>query len=494
MKNTTKKLLALLLAGMMLLPLAACGETTEDPSKDTVGVNGTTAESEAGETELPPAIAKKDYKDTEFIALYCADTFRPGYYFVEEDERTPGNDLEDKIFERTLAVEEYLGVDVIAENGGNYLEYGPKLTTSITAGDDTYQLVLTHPYLGVAGFITGNHIRSFNDFESLALDREYWNLSLMEELAINGEMYVGYNDFCLAQCYVIGFNKTMVKEYANTVGNLYEQVENRQWTMERFIEYTSLVSKDNGDGNWDEQDTYGFAGMAWVPLISFQHACDIPIVRTDADGELYISPMADNGERIVALDQMLFDFVASNSTYTWVPAGFSGTTTELHLDSNRVMFETMNNFNLITTKESEVKVGVLPYPKWDEKQENYKTLSWNGVMGIPTSVKDLTMAGDVIEMLAYYSDPVTTAFYETLLGAKVADAPEDVQMLDIIWSSQTSDIGLTFSGVSDKMDSILYAIPHHTTAGRPAYATYVSNKQIRSVEKDLARLYSKEAE
>ena len=36
------------------------------------------------------------------------------------------------------------------------------------------------------------------------------------------------------------------------------------------------------------------------------------------------------------------------------------------------------------------------------------------------------MVGDVIEMLAWYSEPVNTAFYETLLGSKVADAPEDV--------------------------------------------------------------------
>ncbi len=492
MKSVTKRILALLLAAMMLLPLAACGET-EEPGDTTpeTGAGVTTPDSEGEETKAPPTVEKANY-DKEFVVLYCADIFREGYYLIEEEDRTPGNDLENKVFERALAVEEYLGVDIIGESGGNYQEYGPKVGTAISSGDDSYQLILTHVYQNVANFITSNQIRPFNDFESINLDAYYWNSNLMEGLAINDQMYYGYGDFCLSNCYVIGFNKNMVNEYKNTVGDLYQQVLDKKWTLDKLIQYTSLVSKDNGDGKWDDQDTYGFTGLAWVPLISFQTACDIPIVKTDAEGELYISPLVDNADKIVDLDQKIFDFVNADYSYMWAPAaGFTGPLTPLTIDSGRVMFQMLNNFDLVTTKETDVKVGVLPYPKWDEKQEEYKTLNWNGLMGIPTTVKDLKMVGDVIEMLGYYSDDVTTAFYETLLGAKVADAPQDVQMLDIIWASQVSDIGLAFSGVSTQMDAILYAIPHHTTASKPAYATYLKTL-IRPAERAFKKLYEKD--
>ncbi len=478
------KLIALLLALCMLaLPMFACAENGEDPIE--TEAKGTTAESE-GETERQPTVAKTDY-DKEFTAVYCADIFREGYYFIEEEKRRPGNDLDSKVYERMIAVEEYLGVKIIAENGGNYQEYTSQLKNTVTSNDDTYQLVLTHVYQDVSNLITGKYLHDFQDFDSINMEADYWNSTLMEELAVNDKMFCGYNDFCLSNCYIIGFNKQMVKDQAGAVGDLYAQVRNKEWTLEKMIQYSSLVSADNGDGKWDEQDTYGFAIFAWVPLISFQISSNIKIVEKDADGELYLSPMVDNPEKIVKLDEMLYDFVNAPSTYAYSPIeGKPG----LDLKSNRVMFQTMNNFDLVTSNDSDVKIGVLPYPLWDSKQEDYQTMSWNGVMGIPSSVRtdNMKMTGDVIEMLAFYSEPVTVAFYETLLGAKVADAPEDVEMLRIIWATQVSDIGLVYSGASTAFDGILYAIPHHISAGRPAYATYFEQNK-RSASNALRKMF-----
>ena len=488
MKSVTIKILALLLAVLLTLPLmVACGDTNE-PTETTGGavIEGT--------DEKAPAVAKNNY-DTEFTVLYCADIFQKGYFFVEEDERQPGNDMDDKVYERALAVEEYLGVDIIAENGGGYREYTGPLKTAISSGDDTYQMIMTHAYFEVSNLITSNYFRDFQEFDSLQLTEDYWKLQVMEDLAINDTMYCGYNDFCLANCFVIGFNKAMVEEYSNTIGDLYQQVRDKEWTIEKLIEYSSLVSRDNGDGKWDELDTYGFAGYAWVPMVSFQHAADIPIIKADADGDLYLSPMQDNRDKITKLDEMLYDFYHAESTYAWAPPDLGdmsawSTRVNLELDSNRVMFATVNNYQLVTTKEDVVKVGVLPYPKWDKQQAEYKTLSWNGVLGIPTTVKDDEMVGDVIEMLAWYSEPVCTAFYETLLGSKVADAPEDVEMLNIVWAGQVSDAGLVYSSCTDKLDGILYALAHHTSINnKPAYATlFEENRQ--SVERQLNRLFN----
>lgn len=71
MKSVTIKIMALLLAALLVLPmLAACGDTQEGTEDTTVG--GSVTE---GETEKQPAVAKKDYDDAEFVALYCSDTF-----------------------------------------------------------------------------------------------------------------------------------------------------------------------------------------------------------------------------------------------------------------------------------------------------------------------------------------------------------------------------------------------------------------------------------
>ena len=74
MKSVTIKILALLLAALMVLPmLAACGENVEEPGEQaTQGEVATEAT-----TEKKPALEKQNYNE-EFTVIYCADTFNEG--------------------------------------------------------------------------------------------------------------------------------------------------------------------------------------------------------------------------------------------------------------------------------------------------------------------------------------------------------------------------------------------------------------------------------
>ena len=58
-----KRILAILLAALMLLPLAACGTTTETPSITTDGGTGTDTEAA---TEFFPNVEKQDYEGETF--------------------------------------------------------------------------------------------------------------------------------------------------------------------------------------------------------------------------------------------------------------------------------------------------------------------------------------------------------------------------------------------------------------------------------------------
>lgn len=486
MKSVFLKAASLLLALLMILPLFACsngedGTNTDAPTGE--------ANSEAGTESFFPDIQENNYGE-EFTAISCTDTFRNGYFFIDKDMIQSGNDLEEKIYEREEKVENYLGVDIIYVEGGNYLEYGPKVKSVVQAGDNSYQLVMTHPYMEVANFISGNMLLDFNELDTLNLDQAYWNHDMMTELAVNDKMYCGYNDFCLSLCYMIGFNKGIVEKYQPTMGNLYEYVRNKEWTLDKLIELSSLVSEDsNGDGKYDKDDTYGFAGLAWVPMISFMTASDIKLVDRDENDELYIAAMEDNADRMTTLTEKLLDFYKSNCTSMW-PHNDTGDHV-IHLDSNRLLFEMLANYDLIHYKEESVKVGALPYPLYDSQQESYKTLNWNGVLCVPNTNDGAGQwVSDTIEMIAFYTEPVRYSFYETLLGAKVADAPDDVEMLDIVWKSQVSDLGLVFSSTSGNMDQLLYAIPSVVTAGNANVAAkFKSNAKVAG--KSLSKMFEK---
>ena len=84
--KTMKRLLALLLAMTMLLPLAACGTNTEDP---TVSDGQTTDTVTEAETDFFPDIAQTDYKGETFqmIGFNVPGT----WYYAEEMSNEQGS-------------------------------------------------------------------------------------------------------------------------------------------------------------------------------------------------------------------------------------------------------------------------------------------------------------------------------------------------------------------------------------------------------------------
>lgn len=482
MRSITVKLLSLLLAACMILPLAACAKN-EDNGKET---DNNAVESSTDEAF--PSVSRTDYGKT-FTATFCGDMFHEGYYFNKEAGRDEGNDLDDRIFERVERIRDYLGVEIVVENGGAYTEYSNKFKNAINAGDDAYQLIMTHVYMDVANLITGNFLLDMNELESCDFSADYWNRELMDQLAINDKYYCGYNDFCLSNCYVIAFNKDLAAKYEG-IDDVYSLVRNNQWTLDKLMSISSLVSSDyNGDGKMDANDTYGFAGLAWVPMISFVTASDIPLIAREPDTDrLYVSPPVDNLEKFTSLSEKMLEFYKSSYSFMWQHTATAEQ--QIHLPSGRLLFEMLNNFGLIRYKEEDIRVGVLPYPLFDTRQSSYRTLNWNGVLGVASTAAthDTQMVSDVMEMLAYFSAPVRRAFYETLLGARIAEAPEDVEMLNIIWSSQVSDLGLVFANVCSNMDHLLYMLPNMVTSGNLNISSQFKSN-VRSAEKSLERMF-----
>ena len=99
------------------------------------------------------------------------------------------------------------------------------------------------------------------------------------------------------------------------------------------------------------------------------------------------------------------------------------------------------------------------------------------------------MVGEVLELLGYYTSSVKTAYYELQLGAKVSEAQEDADMLDIIWDSLVSDIGLVCCNCSGSMDSLVYMLPKMCENGSKNFSSYLrANK--KSAQKALDKVFN----
>ena len=71
--------------------------------------------------------------------------------------------------------------------------------------------------------------------------------------------------------------------------NLYETVENGEWTLDVLTAYSKRVSSDaDGNGKYDENDHYGLIGTSTMGYNMF-YASDLKFVDCDADGEPYLA-------------------------------------------------------------------------------------------------------------------------------------------------------------------------------------------------------------
>lgn len=127
---------------------------------------------------------------------------------------------------------------------------------------------------------------------------------------------------------------------------------------------------------------------------------------------------------------------------------------------------------------------------WDEAQKDvgYRSLQWGGYLCIPNYLENETKTGETLEVLAFYSDEVQTAFYEKLLGKQVADVPDDSQMLSIVWDSVCTDFGQTFSG---ECPGLLYMLPYVTYEGSGFELASYAQQNIGPANKSLSKFMKK---
>ena len=462
MKLSLKRLLALLLVAVMALSAVACATGTETGETNATGDTNAVTE---GETAYKPDIAVKDY-DCDFNFVASGSSIPKDVIAIDDLEDIKAGDLETAVYERGLKLKDHLGVTLVYQDAGDWIAYAANVSKTVQAGNDDYQMVLTHVYQGVTDLITSNALYDIGELDSVNLEAPYWASDLMEEVKVNDKYLIGYNDFCLSAVKIVVFNKDLMSQYNLT--EPYDNVRNMTWTLDKLIEMASTVSADNGDGKWDEKDTYGISGWGWVPLISFVTSSDMKIVDHNDVGDFVIA-YENNSEKMINLIDKIMAMYDADYSYFWKSTGG----VELKFADGNSLFQLMDSTALTDFRNEDIRFGILPYPTWDESQTEYKSLNWNGIFGVPGSIKNPEMVGDVLELMGYYSADVKVAYYEKLLGSKLAEAPDDAEMLDIIWNSQVSDVGLIACNSSGSMDAIVYMIPKMCEAGRNNFASYM---------------------
>lgn len=445
-----KKKLAGILLLLSLLCTAACGKAPEkpaDPNATTTVFETTvtgTAPTETTTTSIYDEIADPSFEGQTFTIL-CRTDMRDEIY----SEGETGDVYGDAIFARNRAVEENLGIKLdhihTAGNWSNRDNFMNRVSSTILSGDDDWQLITGYMSY-MPGMVTKGLFIDINTLPSLSLDSPWWIQGYNDNVTIHDKMYTAMGDLCstgLKNAYCGYVNIDLLETYGHKVEELYDAVNSGTWTLDMVLEIAGQVSTDlNGDGKYDAGDLHGIA-MSDVTMSSLPTAFGINYTTKNAEG---IPEISIHTERFLTSYERIYE--ASHSNF-WHPVY----DVEKFVEGRTLfLFHTLETSGEMKDMVSDY--AVLPMPKYDAEQENYRTATRAvaSILLVPNTVQNLDLCGAAMESLNFESYMrVTPAYYETVLQLKQVRDEGSQQMVRLVRESLYFDFGYVYS---DNLGSI----------------------------------------
>ena len=136
-------------------------------------------------------------------------------------------------------------------------------------------------------------------------------------------------------------------------------------------------------------------------------------------------------------------------------------------------------------RNMESAFGIVPIPKLDESQEEYRIhyqANIGGAMSVPVTASNLEMVGMVLEDMSYLSmRNVKPAYIDVLLEGKFLRDEESLVTLEIMFDSYYSDIGFMTNGAGI---TILGDLRDYVSGSKKDYVSRIE-KKIKGFDKKL---------
>jgi len=445
-----KKILCVLLTASTLVPLltGCSGDTAENTETNAAE---TTAEETAAETEpeRPPLeLPVTDYNGaavTIMSALVEGTATSTRFAEFLYDEALAGEGVNDAVLDRNNTVEELLNVDIVSNDIA-----GSSIATTLknqTIAGDTSVDVYT-PYMeNLLGIITKGYLTNLYDMPVMNIENPWWDQAINQDLGIAGKVFMQGGDILLSSkelhCY-LGVNSKILSDFGLDMP--YQTVLDGKWTLDAMYDLCKNLTVDlNGDGILNQDDQFGYTHTKDSAYWMFVDAGGRIAELNDAGEPV----LADKMEQNLAILEKMAQIYANPEVFYDVNKMPSTWTTNREMFMNdQVAMQPASIYNLQSRREMVSNFGILPYPKFDENQEDYINCPTSFRMqAITISVTNAQMeaTGSVLEALAYHSkDTTVEAYYEANLQGKVSRDDESRQMLDIIFSTISYDLIETY--------------------------------------------------
>lgn len=445
-----KRIIALLIALITLfsvMSLAACAE------KDNSGNKGNNSNTQTSDRldKLPDL----DFEGTSIkfaVAEGNAGNFTERSIRVEEEN---GNSVDSKILARNAGIEERLNVTIELAALTGYKSLKSTISQSLAAGDTDYDVIGGYQYFDI-DLATKGYLLDLNKLDQysadyIEFDADYWAKSYNDNLQYQNIRYWITGDLALRYTggtYCTFVNSRLYDSHlSERYGNIYDYVRNGNWTIDALMEMSQLIYSDlNTDEKVDESDRLGYALELQDSTDGLAIAADVRFSVTNPDGSITIT---FGDEKTISYMNKLYQLVNENKTY--IPKNSdSQNTMNLFASGNLGFCTTKVHMAEVYLRQMEDDYYIIPLPKLDEAQTNYRSTVHDGVtlFGINYALDEFQVqatAATLELMAAETLRLVTPEYYDNSMKYKYTRDDDAADMIDIIRDSVTTDFAFAWS-------------------------------------------------
>ena len=493
-----KKLLCLLLAALMTASaLFSCSGGTENAGDEAELTAQTPSADEAATAEAEDAPAenvdvngylKDDLPELDFggqtvSVLYWSDVENAEF----DVEELTGEIVNDAIFQRNTDVEDRLGVVYnwvgTPGNNGSKDKYVAVAQASVQAGDGAYDIYAAYSRT-IGAAVVNCLTRTLQDSPYIDYEKPWWPDNLLEESLIHDKLYFVSGDIStnvLHMMYCIYYNKQMLEDYNLPVPT--DEVFEGTWTVDRLIELTADAYRDlNGNGRADLNDSFGFT-LVDFHNDAFYTGSGLRLVEKDPDLILKISEDFYSEKAV--------DLLAKIGPWEQTDTVYQQSDYETPFTEGRALFNVNRaHYASKALRDSELTYGILPVPKYDENQQNYRTVMGNPITLYAVSRDSAIPETDhaVLECMASEAYRLTTpAIFENNMKKKYSIDDVNAQMYDIVRETVSFELGRFFNQyLSDITDIYFRAV---TSNNQDWASTSAKNRKV--LDKQISKLVEK---
>ncbi len=444
-----KRTLALGIA--LLFVLGALAGCKKDQGEDATASQVTTAAGEQTDiygqvipsTEIPDEL---DYGGKAVTVIMREHQSRRGDWFSLEGET---DELQKQIVVRNQKVEADLGVKFDYITTADENDLSTKVMNAFRAGGDGIDIISQHQYQATmpalmncfANLNSTNPQTGARYFTYLNFDKPWWNKNFNNAAMSQGKIFIAAGDMNLSlykTAFTMYFNETQL-EARNIVTDdeLYQLVIDGKWTFEKLKEYTKNAYKETGEVEGvDPTDFYGFESNrnshmydGWVA------AFNLKITEEDAGG-MHSLVTGTNRQKLIDAGDALAQYFDTADVNKNSNGG--------NFEQNRALFglyclnESVRFYQTMTDK-----FGVVPMPKYDEKQAEYAggvQDSFDCVSVMWANPANFEMISAVLESLNKESySTVRPYFIENIIKTRSMENPNAAACVDIILKGTAFD-------------------------------------------------------